>query len=141
MWRRVIRCSKDVTLVVQHGRKLLGLYDRTDDRITNIIPEIIKWRAYIRSSKYLESNSPHIESINGVRLSDDLFEFGHLLDVKRAEFWTQARNGTALESIRYENVHIDNEDDDDANLSCYDDDYDDESDDITCYSGSESDDD
>ena len=119
MWRRVIRSSKDVTSVVQHGRKLLGLYDRTDDRITNIIPEIIKWRAYIRFSKYLESDSPDVKSINGEQLSADLLEFGDRCDDKRAEFWAQVRKGIALESIRYENIHIINEDNNDDSLRCY----------------------
>ena len=95
-WHRKARsprtCGKESSDVVRtspsHGREMLGLYERVEDRITKIIPEIIKWRAYVRHSKFIESNASYVASIKGVRLNDPLMDFNHLLNAKRAEFWT-----------------------------------------------------
>ena len=117
MWKKIIRCSKDVTKVVKHGRRLLGLDQQDGDRQDNNIPLIVKWRAYLRHSKYLEVDTPYVTSIDGERLNDSLADFSHILDKKRSEFWDQAREGTKLQSIRYTNINIVENDDDD--ISCY----------------------
>ena len=54
MWKRIIRCSKDVWKVVRNGRQMLGLDAEDGTRQDNNIPMIIKWRAYLRHSKYLK---------------------------------------------------------------------------------------
>ena len=80
MWKKIMRCSKDVTLVVQHGKKLLGLDERCSDRFTSVIPEIVKWRAYLRYSDYLETDSIQVVNMSGEPLNNSLVDFSHILD-------------------------------------------------------------
>ena len=106
MWKKIMRCSKDVTLVVQHGKKLLGLDERCSDRFTSVIPEIVKWRAYLRYSGYRETDSIQVVNMSGEPLNNSLVDFSHIHDAKRREYWKQGREGVPLESIRYQNVNI-----------------------------------
>ena len=44
--------------------------------------------------------------MSGEPLNNSLVDFSHILDAKRREYWKQAREGVPLESIRYQNVNI-----------------------------------
>ena len=73
---------------------------------------------------YLSVESDHVLSMSGARLSDSLTDFSHSLKCSRLHFWKMVQEGTPLQSIRYPNVRVqadsDDEDGDDV-IECYDD--------------------
>ena len=124
MWRRTIRGTPAVAKVVEYGKQLLKMQDEQASRKVRIEPEVVKWRAHLRYSNYLSVESDHVLSMSGARLSDSLTDFSHSLKCSRLHFWKMVQEGTPLQSIRYPNVRVqadsDDEDGDDV-IECYDD--------------------
>ena len=61
MWKRVVRSCDEVTDIMKHGRKLLGVETETESRHTDIEPEICSWRAHVRHSQILKVRALRIK--------------------------------------------------------------------------------
>ena len=122
-WRKTIRATPTVCKVVQHCRKLLGLYDAGASRITRSENEIIKWRALLRHKSYLSTSTPFVQSFAGERLNDSLQQLGKESDEKRLLYWEMVLQGVPMESIRYDNINVlfteEAEADEDTVIDCF----------------------
>ena len=128
IWKKLIRCSTDVSACIDHGRKLLGLNSNDVSRKTSIKHEIAKYRACLRHNGLLSTSSQDVINTNGEKLNESLVTFTTCLKEKPKLYWKNVVDGKALQSIRYENLTIINDEEDDE-LLCYgysDDDSDDE---------------
>ena len=125
MWKRVIRCSKDVSSVVTHGKQLLKIDKKQSSRRTRLENEIVKFRAALRHKKYLSSDTPYVRNTEGKRLNDSLMDFKEVLKEQQLLYFKMVREGTSLQSIRYENFHI----------HAIEDDFDKSDDEIGCFEG------
>ena len=56
-WQRIARSHDKVNNVVDHAMDLLNFNDEERSRFVNIGNEVVKWRALLRHSKYLRSNT------------------------------------------------------------------------------------
>ena len=65
MWQKVARNFDKVNNIVTNGFDLLKLResDEYSVRFTHIEKEIVRWRAILRDSKYLENNSKFVTNI------------------------------------------------------------------------------
>lgn len=122
MWRRVVRCTESVSAVVKNGKCLLKLNKERSSRRTPIESEIAKYRAHLRHKQFLTVDAPFVQSVDGTKLNDALMDFMDVLKEKRVLFWQMVADGTPLQSVRYQNLSILEEDDE-----------------IGCFSGSDDD--
>ena len=56
-WQRIARSHDKVNNVVDHAMDLLNFNGEERSRFVNIGNEVVKWRALLRHSKYLRSNT------------------------------------------------------------------------------------
>ena len=118
IWKKLIRCSTDVSACIDHGKKLLGLNSKDVSRKTSIEHEIAKYRACLRYNELLTQNSQDVVNTKREKLNESLITFTTCLKDKRKLYWKNVLDGVPLQSIRYENLNIMNTDDDDE-LVCY----------------------
>lgn len=119
VWKKVIRCSTDVSAAIEHGRRLLGLNSKGVSRKTSIEHEIVKFRACLRYSEYLTQESRVVQNTKGEKLNDSLITLTETLKDERLLYWENVLKGIPLQSIRYENLETLN-DGGDEELVCYD---------------------
>ena len=122
MWKRIIRCTEDVTSVVKSGKFFLRLSRKQTSRRTPIENAIVKFRAYLRHKDFLTVGSSFVQNANGTRLNDALKNFPKILQEKRTLFWDMVASGTPMQSVRYENILVDAEDGKstgDEEISCH----------------------
>ena len=91
--------------VVDHAMDLLNFNDEQRSRFVNIGNEVVKWRALLRHSKYLRSNTGKFVGIYGDNLNSDLLGITQKLENKRREYFRLAIN-MLLENIRYHNLKV-----------------------------------
>ena len=103
-WQRIAR-SNDKVNVVDHAMDLLNFNDEQRSRFVNIGNEVVKWRALLRHSKYLRSNTESFVGIYGDNLNSDLLGITQKLENKRREYFRLAIN-MLLENIRYHNLKV-----------------------------------
>ena len=103
-WQRIAR-SNDKVNVVDHAMDLLNFNDEQRSRFVNIGNEVVKWRALLRHSKYLRSNTGKFVGIYGDNLNSDLLGITQKLENKRREYFRLAIN-MLLENIRYHNLKV-----------------------------------
>ena len=103
-WQRIAR-SNDKVNVVDHAMDLLNFNDEQRSRFVNIGNEVVKWRALLRHSKYLRSNTGKFVGIYGDNLNSDLLGLTQKLENKRREYFRLAIN-MLLENIRYHNLKV-----------------------------------
>ena len=118
VWKKVIRCSTDVSAAIEHGRRLLGLNSKGVSRKTSIEHEIVKFRACLRYTEYLTRESRVVQNTKGEKLNDSLITLTETLKDKRLLYWENVLKGIPLQSIRYENLETLN-DGGDEELVCY----------------------
>ena len=103
-WQRIAR-SNDKVNVVDHAMDLLNFNDEQRSRFVNIGNEVVKWRALLRHSKYLRSNTGKFVGIYGDNLNSDLLGITQKLENKCREYFRLAIN-MLLENIRYHNLKV-----------------------------------
>ena len=103
-WQCIAR-SNDKVNVVDHAMDLLNFNDEQRSRFVNIGNEVVKWRALLRHSKYLRSNTGKFVGIYGDNLNSDLLGITQKLENKRREYFRLAIN-MLLENIRYHNLKV-----------------------------------
>ena len=103
-WQRIARSNNKVN-VVDHAMDLLNFNDEQRSRFVNIGNEVVKWRALLRHSKYLRSNTESFVGIYGDNLNSDLLGITQKLENKRREYFRLAIN-MLLENIRYHNLKV-----------------------------------
>ena len=104
-WQRIARSHDKVNNVVDHAMDLLNFNDEERSRFVNIGNEVVKWRALLRHSKYLRSNTESFVGIYGDNLNSDLLGITQKLENKRREYLRIAIH-TPLENIRYDNIKV-----------------------------------
>ena len=67
----------------------------------------------------LQTNTPYVTSMDGVQLNESLMDFSSSLTKKRFEFWDHVKKGTPMQSVRYENIHMLPNDQEDDSIGCY----------------------
>ena len=102
-WQRIARSHDKVNNVVDHAMDLLNFNDEERSRFVNIGNEVVKWRALLRHSKYLRSNTESFVGIYEDNLNSDLLGKTQKLKNKRREYFRLAIH-TPLENIRYDNL-------------------------------------
>ena len=70
-WQRIARSNNKVN-VVDHAMDLLNFNDEQRSRFVNIGNEVVKWRALLRHSKYLRSNTGKFVGIYRDNLNSDI---------------------------------------------------------------------
>ena len=103
-WQRIAR-SNDKVNVVDHAMDLLNFNDEQRSRFVNIGNEVVKWRALLRHSKYLRSNTESFVGIYGDNLNSDLLGITQKLENKCREYFRLAIH-MLLENIRYNNLKV-----------------------------------
>ena len=103
-WQCIAR-SNDKVNVVDHAMDLLNFNDEQRSRFVNIGNEVVKWRALLRHSKYLRSNTGKFVGIYGDNLNSDLLGITQKLENKRREYFRLAIN-MLLENIKYHNLKV-----------------------------------
>ena len=104
-WTRISRSLDDVDLAVRHGMRLLNYFDGDSRQFTNIINEIVAWRAYLRNSQYLKQDCDRPMTMSGKILSPEMNNLREVLHKKRQLYFEMATS-TNLENIRYDNVEL-----------------------------------
>ena len=85
--------------------KMLNFTDDGSPRFTDLINEIVEWRAYLRHSGYLHMQSDRAMSMGGQTLSHSMENLRDELQRKRIFFFEMALT-TNLENIRYANIEV-----------------------------------
>ena len=104
-WQRIARSHDKVNKIVNQAIELLKFNDNERSRLINIEKEIVKWRAFLRHSRFLKNESGGFVGIYGDPLHPALLDFNVVLQNKRKEFFQFALD-TSLENIRYENLKV-----------------------------------
>ena len=104
-WQSIARSHDKVNNVVDHAMDLLNFNGEERSRFVNIGNEVVKWRALLRHSKYLRSNTESFVGIYGDNLNSDLLGITQKLENKRREYLRIAIH-TPLENIRYDNIKV-----------------------------------
>ena len=108
MWTRVARNVDRVDKIVQNGMRLLHLRDNDEYamRTTSVEREMIKWRAVLRESKYLEMNSgDSVLNIHGSLLNRKLANVLKGNSIYRSLYFEKALT-TELQNIRYKDFQV-----------------------------------
>ena len=72
MWLKVARGMDEVDKVIHHGKSLLHMDNEEEIRLTPLENEIVKWRAQLRHSQYLENRSCFVRNICGEKINEEL---------------------------------------------------------------------
>ena len=104
-WQRIARSHDKVNNVVDHAMDLLNFNDEERSRFVNIGNEVVKWRALLRHSKYVRSNTESFVGIYRDNLNSDLLGITQKLENKHREYFRLAIH-MPLENIRYNNIKV-----------------------------------
>ena len=104
-WQHIARSHDKVNNIVDHAMDLLNFNDEERSIFVNIGNEVVKWRALLRHSKYLRSNTESFVGIYGDNLNSDLLGITQKLENKRREYFRLAIH-MPLENIRYNNIKV-----------------------------------
>ena len=107
IWLRVARGMDEVDKVVRHGKELIGIDHEEATRTTPLENEIIKWRAHLRKSEYLEYpyKSQSIRNMNEDKVNSELKTLTRNVGEKRSMYFEMAKS-SSLQNIRYKNLSV-----------------------------------
>ena len=89
MWQRVAR---NIDNIVQNGMNLLSMKENDPYSVLSIPSEkeIIRWRAVLRQSKFLQCNNDMVVNIQGNILNTDMHYFSENLKDRRKLYFEMA---------------------------------------------------
>ena len=105
MWQRLARSHDQVNHVVSRAMQNLGLNETPRLRLVGIKNEINLWRAVLRHSQYLKSESDRPVSFDGCYLDGCMDDIMSSLQEKTEGYFQHALT-TPLQNIQYDNLRV-----------------------------------
>ena len=102
-WVEISRSVDNVGDVVDHGRNLLNYSDSGAALFTDVTSELVEYRAILRHSNYLRSDSERAVNTDGQILNPCMNDLRQALEEKRKEYFELAKT-VNLENIKYDNL-------------------------------------